>query len=144
MPSICIPPILLAITPLPKQFLEICRPAGSVVQCYRGGYVDGAKWIDNHFEQIGLVPNNSPHRKGLDFYVNSGSKESFGEIRNVLLSHNVFERRNPRRSMIRGAGAAHVVDGIVIDRMQIAGEPADSLESARLHVDHDVQNVEFR
>lgn len=118
--------------------------SGIVVQCYRGGYVDGARWIDNHFEQIGLVPNNSPHRKGLDFYVNSGSKESFGEIRNVLLSRNVFERSNSRRSMIRGAGAAHVVDGVVIDRLQIAGEAADSLESARLHVDRDVQNVEFR
>lgn len=118
--------------------------SGIVVQCYRGGYVDSAKWIDNHFEQIGLVPNNSPHRKGLDIYVNSGSKDSFGEIRNLLLARNAFERRNPRRSMIRGAGSKHIVDNVVINRLTIAGEQALSLRDAQLHVDRDVQRVELR
>lgn len=118
--------------------------SGIVVQCYRGGYVEGAKWIDNHFEQIGVVPNHSPHRKGLDIYVNSGSRDNFGEITNLLLARNVFERRNPRPSLIRGSGAAHLVDGVMIDRLTIAGQVANSLQEAQIRVDQDVRHVSIR
>lgn len=118
--------------------------SGIVVQCYRGGYVDGAKWIDNHFEQIGLVPNSSPHRKGLDIYVNSGSRESFGEIRNLLLSRNSFERRNPRPSMIRATGSKHIVENVSIEQLEIDGEIADSLTNAQLKVDRSAKRIRLR
>jgi len=116
---------------------------GIVVQCYRGGYVDGARWVDNHFEQVGVVPNESPHRKGLDIYVNSGGKSSFGEIRNLLIERNVFERRNSRRWMIRGAGSRHIVEGVVFKGNTIAGKKADSAEAAQLYTDRDIRGVVF-
>jgi polygalacturonase len=116
---------------------------GIVVQCYRGGYVDGVQWINNYFERVGVVANNSPHRKGADIYINSRSNDSFGEIRNLLIKDNTFERFSDLPSRIHAKGPTQVVDGVVFDNLMIAGKKRDSAEAARIKIDRDVRNVKF-
>jgi polygalacturonase len=117
---------------------------GIVVQCYRGGYVDGARWIGNHFEQVGTVANNSPHRKGANIYINAQSRDNFGGIRNLHIKDNSFERFSERRSMIRAAQPNQVVENVWFENLQIAAERRITAKAAEIAVDQDAVSVEFR
>ena len=117
---------------------------GIVVQCYRGGYVDGARWIGNYFEQVGTVANDSPHRKGADIYINARSADSFGGIRNLLIKDNTFEQFSERPSMIRAAKPNQIVDNVRFENLTVAGQRRTSAKDARLRIDKDVSGVEFR
>jgi polygalacturonase len=115
-----------------------------VVQCYRGGYVDGVTWTGNHFEQVGTIPNESPHRKGADFYINTRSESSFGEVRNLFIKDNTFEKFSKQPSMIRANGKKQLVENVVIENLVMANQRRSSPEASQIEIDRSVKNVEFR
>lgn len=117
-----------------------------VVQAYRGGYVDGVRWVGNHIERVAAVPNDSPHRKSALIYLNTRSADNFGGIRNALIKDNTFEGFSAADapSMIRANGPAQRVDGVTIENLVIAGEHRTSAEAARIHIDPSARNVQFR
>jgi polygalacturonase len=117
---------------------------GIVIQCYRGGYVDSVSWINNHFEQVGIVPNESPHRKGADIYINTRSRDSFGEIRNLIIKDNTFENVSTLPSMIRANGSKQVVENVMIENLIMAGKHCTSAQDAGIKIDRDVKGVELR
>jgi polygalacturonase len=118
--------------------------SGIVVQCYRNGYVNGASWLNNHFEQIGVIANDSPHRKGAQIYVNSRSRDGFGHIQNLVLKNNSFEREPAVPSMICAAGERQTVENVLIEDLRIEGRQRKTAVEAGIRIDRDAKQVEFR
>lgn len=117
---------------------------GIAVWAWRGGTIDGAAWINNHFENIALVPKKGPNAKKNSLRLTIRNVEGAGHVRNLLIKDNTFERFAPEDSVIDGLDADHVFDGVTIDNLTIAGEKRLTPDDARIKVGQFTRNVTFK
>ncbi len=119
---------------------------GIAVWCWRGGTVEGATWRNNHFEAIGVVPKDSPHKKetNLRLTIRNVNGDGAGQIRNLLIVDNTFERFSPNDAMLQGFDDEHLIDGVVFENLVIAGKKRTSDEDARMTVGRFTKNVVFK
>lgn len=119
---------------------------GIAVWCWRGGTVDGAQWINNRFEAIGVVLKESPHKKetNIRITIRNVNNEGLGHIRNLLIKDNTFERFSPNDAMLQGGDDAHLVENVVFENLVIAGRKRVDDEQARMTVSRFTRNVSFR
>lgn len=118
---------------------------GIAVWCWRGGTVDGAKWINNHFEAIGVLKNESPHKKETNIRITIRNVENSGggNVRDLLIKDNTFERFSPNDALIQGLDPDHMVNGVRIINLVVAGRKRVDADDARLTVSQHTQNVVF-
>lgn len=116
---------------------------GIAVWCWRGGTVDGAKWINNYFENIGTVKNDSPHKKETNIRLTIRDVEGKGHITNMLMKDNTFERFAPNDSLLQGLDPEHIIDGVTIENLVIAGKRRLNPDDARLTVGRFVENFKM-
>ena len=119
---------------------------GIAVWCWRGGTVDGAQWLNNRFEAIGVVPNASPHKKetNVRLTIRNVNDAGRGHIRHLLIKDNTFERFSPNDSMLQGFDAEHLIDGVAFTNLVIAGKKRVSDEDARMTVGRFTKDVVFQ
>jgi hypothetical protein len=119
---------------------------GIAVWCWRGGGVDGAQWINNYFEGIGVVPKESPHKKetNIRLTIRNVNNEGLGHIRHLLIKDNTFERFSPNDALLQGGDDAHLIEGVTFDNLVIAGKKRTSDEDARLTVGRFTRDVVFK
>lgn len=119
---------------------------GIAVWCWRGGTVENARWINNHFEAIGVVPKESPHKKetNIRLTIRNVQNHGAGHIRNLLIKDNVFARHSPNDSMLQGFDDEHLIDGVVFDNLVIAGQKRTDADDARMTVSRFTENIEFK
>lgn len=119
---------------------------GIAVWCWRGGTVDGARWVNNHFEAIGVVPKESPHKKetNIRLTIRNVNDEGFGHIRNLLLKDNTFERFGPNDAMLQGGDDTHLIENVTFDNLVIAGKKRLTDEDARMTVGRFTRAITFR
>lgn len=119
---------------------------GIAVWCWRGGTVDGAQWINNHFEAIGVVPKESPHKKetNIRITIRNVNNEGLGHIRNLLIKDNTFERFAPNDVLLQGGDDGHLIRNVVFDNLVIAGQKRLTDEQARMTIGRFTENIIFR
>ena len=110
---------------------------GIVVYCHRGATIENPKWINNYFERIG------DNTKRMNMDINIQDDGGRGRLNNVLIKNNTFERFSPNSSRIRGLDGEHVLDGVVLDNLVIAGKKRTSLADAEITTNSFVRNVSF-
>lgn len=118
---------------------------GIAIWCWRGGTVDGARWVNNYFEGIGTVTNESPHKKetNIRLTIRNVDNSGAGQIRDVLIKDNTFERFSPNDALIQGLDPDHTIDGVRIQNLIIAGKKRTDADDARLTVGQHTANVTF-
>lgn len=117
---------------------------GIAVWAWRGGTIDGARWVNNHFEAIGAVKKTGPNAKVSAIRLSVRDVEGKGNVRNLVLKDNTFESFSENDSLIQGLDAEHTFDGVVIDNLTIAGKRRTDADDARISVGQDVRNVSFK
>lgn len=119
---------------------------GIAVWCWRGGTVDGAQWVNNHFEAIGVVPKESPHKKetAIRLTIRNVNNEGLGHIRNLLIKDNTFERFSPNDAMLQGGDDAHLIENVTFENLVVAGKKRMSDEDARMTVGRFTRGITFR
>ncbi len=119
---------------------------GIAVWCWRGGTVDGATWRNNHFEAIGRVPKESPHKKetNIRLTIRNVNNDGRGHVRNLLIKDNTFERFSPNDAMMQGFDDEHLIENVVFENLVIAGRKRLSDEDARMTVSRFTRNVVFK
>jgi hypothetical protein len=111
---------------------------GIVVYCYRGATIENPRWINNYFEFIG----GNIKRMHMEIKIqDNGGK---GYLNDVLIKNNTFERISQNQSRLRGLDNTHVINGITLDNLVIAGKKCMSLEDGQILTNKYVRNILFK
>jgi len=108
--------------------------------------VDGVKWINNHFEAIGSLKNESPHKKerNISFTIRNVNEHGAGQVRNLLIKDNTFEQFSPGDSLLEGLAAGHRIENVVFENLVIAGRERANASDAGIKISRFVENVDFK
>jgi polygalacturonase len=117
---------------------------GIAVWCWRGGSIDGARWINNHFESIGGVKKEGPNAKTSSLRLTIRDVEGKGRVRNLLIKDNTFENFSPSESVINGLDAEHMFENVVIENLVIAKKRRITAEEAQVKVGEHTRNITIR
>ena len=117
---------------------------GIAVWCWRGGNVENARWTGNHFEGIATVKKDGPNAKKANLRLTIRNVEGAGQVRNLLIKDNTFEKFAPEDSLIDGLDADHVFDGVTIENLTIAGAARRSADDAKVKVGPFTRDVRFK
>lgn len=119
---------------------------GIAAWCWRGGTIENARWINNHFEGIGVLEKASPHKKetNIRLSIRNVNNAGLGHIRDLLIKDNTFERFSPNDSMLQGLDDEHLIKNVVFENLVIAGRKCMSDEDARMTVGRFTDGVVFR
>lgn len=117
---------------------------GIALWAWRGGSIENARWINNHFESIGGVKKEGPNAKTSNIRLTIRDVEGKGHVRNVLIKDNTFEHFSPSESVINGLDADHVFENVTIENLVIAKQRRTTAGEAKLKVGEFTRKVMVR
>ncbi|MGE5550608.1 MAG: glycoside hydrolase family 28 protein [Bacteroidota bacterium] len=113
---------------------------GIVVYCYRGATIEGPKWIGNYFEYIG----DDGKQQNIVLEIKDDKQLGLGYVNNATIKDCTFEKFSPGISELTGGDGTHLIRGVTLENLMIAGQKRMSLSEAKIITNGYVADIVFK